>query len=141
MKKHHTKEKGDLGVYKAQCDLFEKGYSIFTTQSEHYPFDLIIYKDNTFKKVQVKYRSINSKGVIEIKLATTWSDKNGIHESLYDKNDIDIICVYCPNTDKCYYINALLVNECVTLRVKPLENTQKNNPSINFADNFLQIPN
>jgi hypothetical protein len=64
--KHHTKHKGDLGVLKAQVDLYQKGYMILYPQTEHAPFDLVIYKDNQFKRVQVKYRELNSHGVLEV---------------------------------------------------------------------------
>jgi hypothetical protein len=59
--KHHTKSKGDLGVLKAQVDLYEKGYMILHPQTEHAPFDLVVYKDKNFKRVQVKYRNLNEK--------------------------------------------------------------------------------
>jgi hypothetical protein len=38
---HHTKEKGDLGVAKAYCDLVEKGYLVLFPSTEHTPFDLV----------------------------------------------------------------------------------------------------
>jgi len=40
---HHTKDKGDLGVLKAQVDLFEHGFIVALPVTEHAPFDLIIY--------------------------------------------------------------------------------------------------
>jgi len=40
---HHTKDKGDLGVLKAQVDLFEQGFIVALPVTEHAPFDLIIY--------------------------------------------------------------------------------------------------
>ena len=42
---HHTKEKGDLGVLKAQLDMFEQGFVILNPVTEHAPFDLVAYKD------------------------------------------------------------------------------------------------
>ena len=36
---HHTKNKGDLGVLKAQVDLYQKGYLILLPHTEHSPFD------------------------------------------------------------------------------------------------------
>jgi hypothetical protein len=48
MNKHHTKNKGDLGVAKAYCDLVEKGYVVLTPSSEHTPFDLVAYDGNKF---------------------------------------------------------------------------------------------
>ena len=50
MSSHHTKDKGDLGVLKAQVDLFEQGFAIFTPQTEHCPFDLVAYKDGEFRR-------------------------------------------------------------------------------------------
>ena len=37
---HRTKEQGDLGVLKAQVDLFEQGFTILLPQTERSPFDL-----------------------------------------------------------------------------------------------------
>ncbi len=52
---HHTKNKGDLGVLKAQVDLCSKGYLILTPLSEHSPFDIVAYKNGEFIRIQVKY--------------------------------------------------------------------------------------
>ena len=45
---HHTKEKGDLGVLKAQLDMYEQGFTILNPVTEHAPFDLVIYKEKEF---------------------------------------------------------------------------------------------
>ena len=58
MKQHHTKNKGDLGVLKAQADLCSKGFLVCLPLSEHSSFDLVIYQNGEFKRVQVKARSI-----------------------------------------------------------------------------------
>ena len=54
MKPHHTKDRGDLGVLKAQIDLFEQGFTILAPLTEHSPFDLVAYRDSEFRGVQVK---------------------------------------------------------------------------------------
>ena len=102
--KHHTKTKGDLGVLKAQCDLYEKGYDILIPLTEHAPFDLVIHKNGEFDRVQVKYISLENENTIRLKIGSSWSDKKGKHFKLYNRNDLDIFCIYCPNTNKCYYI-------------------------------------
>ncbi len=51
---HHTKEQGDLGVLKAQIDLFEQGFTILLPLTEHSPFDLAAYRKGEFRRVQVK---------------------------------------------------------------------------------------
>ena len=50
---HHTKEKGDLGVLKAQLDMYEQGFTILNPVTEHAPFDLVVYKGKEFKRVQI----------------------------------------------------------------------------------------
>jgi hypothetical protein len=138
MKVHHTKTKGDLGVFKAQLDLYEKGYLILSPQTEHSPFDLVIYKDGTFKRVQIKYRASRN-GKIEVPFRTCWADKNGTHMQDYDKNEIDLMCIYCPDTDKCYYINPKECNKIFVLRISPPKNNQQN--KINLAEDYLDVPN
>lgn len=117
---HHTKDKGDLGVLKAQLEFHQMGYVICYPATEHAPFDLVIYKDKQCKTVQVKYRKLVN-GCVPIPLKTSWADKNGNHSSSYDKEQIDIMCVYCPDTDLCYFvdINKFHNTTEITLRVKP----------------------
>ena len=135
---HHTKTKGDLGVLKAQVDLFEQGFIICLPQTEHAPFDLVAYRDGEFRRVQVKYRSLGKNGSLEVKFSTWWSDKNGTHTAPVDKNEVDLYCIYCPNTDDCYYLDPDMFRSNVTLRVKTPKNCQAKN--VNFAADFRRVP-
>ncbi len=134
---HHTKNKGDLGVAKAHCDLVEKGFIVLFPATEHAPFDLVAYDGNRFVRVQVKYRrAVN--GSIQIPMKSWWADKNGSHGKLIDKSQIDVFCVYCPDTDRCYYFKPENIEKCFTIRV----NTPKNNQAkrVNFADDYTKTP-
>ena len=135
---HHTKEKGDLGVLKAQVDLFEQGFTIFSPQTEHSPFDLVVYKNGEFRRVQVKYRSKDQYGKIDIKFSTCWTDRNGTHTVPVDKTEIDLFCVYCPDTDECYYLEPGKFGSNVSLRVETPKNGQRT--GINFAADFRRVP-
>jgi hypothetical protein len=135
---HHTKEKGDLGVLKAQLDLFEQGFTIFTPQTEHCPFDLVAYRDGEFRRVQVKYRAVDRLGKIEVKFSTCWADKNGTHTVPVDKSEIDIYCIYCPDTDECYYLEPGQFGANASLRVEAPKNGQRK--GINFAADFRRAP-
>jgi len=137
MREHHTKNKGDLGVLKAQLDLYEKGYLILTPHTEHSPFDLVGYKDGKFLRIQVKYRTAKN-DKIEVPFRTCWADKNGTHTQDYDKNEIDVMCVYCPDTDKCYYVNPKECNKTFNLRLSTPKNNQKN--GIHLAENYMELP-
>lgn len=137
MRQHHTKNKGDLGALKAQLDLFEKGYLICTPQTEHAQFDLVAYKNGNFLRIQVKYRSVNA-GKIDVQLKTSWSDKKGKHTIYYDKNEIDLFCVYCPDTDECYYFDPKTVNNSITLRAEKPKNCQRK--GIHLTEDYRKIP-
>ncbi|MGB5329769.1 MAG: group I intron-associated PD-(D/E)XK endonuclease, partial [Gammaproteobacteria bacterium] len=112
---HHTKEKGDLGVLKAQLDLFEQGFLILNPVTEHAPFDLVAYKDWQFQRIQVKYKSVDKTGSITVHFRSCWADKNGTHMQQTDKDEIDLYCIYCPDTDACYYLDPKNYNRSVTL--------------------------
>ena len=135
MKVHHTKNKGDLGVLKVQADLFEKGFTILIPLSEHEDFDLVAYKNGNFSRVQVKYRKkINGK--LEIPFKSSWADKNGTHTVGWDKDNIDFVGVYCPDTKLCYYFDPKNHGKSITLRID--ESKQKQ--GINFAEDYLDVP-
>jgi len=121
---HHTKNKGDLAVLKAKCDLHEKGFLVLNPETEHAPFDIVIYKDFQFKRIQVKYRELNN-GCIELQFRSNYISKGKPVSTPVDKKQIDLYCVYCKNTDICYYLNPRDFNKSVRLRVKPAKNNQK----------------
>jgi len=135
---HHTKQKGDLGVLKAQLDLFEQGFIILNPMTEHAPFDLVAYKDRKFLRVQVKYKSVDKTGSITVHFRSCWADKSGTHMRPVDKSKIDIYCVYCPTTDECYYFDPAEFNRSVTLRVKMPKNNQSKN--VKLATDFRRVP-
>ena len=135
---HHTKSKGDLGVLKAQVDLFEQGFTICVPQTEHAPFDLVAYKNGEFRRVQVKFRALGQNGALQIRFASCWADRNGTHTVPIDKDEVDLYCVYCPETDACYYLEPKKFGSNVTLRVEASKNSQTRR--VNFASDYRRAP-
>jgi len=138
MIKHHTKVKGDLGVLKAQLSLYEQGYLILQPITEHAPFDLVAYKDNAFKRVQVKYKSLDKTGAMTLHFRSCWADKNGTHMQAVDKDQIDLYCIYCPDTDECYFLDPNAFDKSVTLRVEMPKNNQSKH--IKFVADYRGVP-
>lgn len=134
---HHTKDKGDLGVLKAQVDLAEQGFMVLIPLTEHSAFDLVAYKDGAFKRVQVKYRKV-SNGKLNVSFRSSWSDKHGNHTKPIDKNQIDLFCVYCPDLDECYYFDPSKFAKSLTLRVEPSKNNQQSN--VHLAADYRKVP-
>jgi hypothetical protein len=124
MSPHHTKDKGDLGVAKVHADLVSKGFTILFPATEHAPFDLVAYAAGEFHRLQVKYRSARA-GAIKVQFRSMWADRNGTHTTPTDKSAIDVICVYCPDTDDCYYVRPTDHAGSVTLRISPSKNNQQ----------------
>lgn len=137
MRAHHTKNKGDLAVLHAQVDLAEKGYRILLPLTEHEYFDLVAYKDSRFIRIQVKYRTAKD-GVINVSFKSWWADRHGCHKLLMDKDMVDLVCVYCPNTRRCYYIDPRRYGQRACLRLEPVKNGQRKRVSL--ADDFIEIP-
>jgi|SRR5581483_1757315 len=134
---HQTKDKGDLGVAKAHADLVAQGYTVLFPATEHAPFDLAAYRDGVFERVQVKFRSARS-GKVEVAFRSSWADRNGTHERPIDKSQIDVICMYCPETDECYYVRPAFHRSSVALRVTPSRNGQRT--GILLAGAFRSMP-
>lgn len=120
---HHTKDKGDLGVAKAHADLVQQGWMVLFPTTEHAPFDLVAYRDGQFRRIQVKYRSERN-GTVTVVFKSSWADRNGSHSQSIDKAAIDLVCVYCPETDACYYVDPQQHGGGVSLRLTPTRNNQ-----------------
>ena len=138
-RQHHTKNKGDIGCLKVQVKMAELGFTILIPLSEHEVFDFVAYKDGDFKKVQAKYRSIEN-GSLTVPFKTAWADKNGSHINYIDKTEIDIIAVYCPETDKVYFVNPTDYENSTSLNLRVEQTKNNQRKGILFAENFLSVP-
>ena len=123
--RHHTKDKGDLGVLKIQADLCQQGFMLAIPLTEHAPFDIIAYKNGKFYRVQAKYRTLDNKGVVSVSLQNTWSDKYGVHKKAIPKDEIDVMAIYCPEVEQCFYFDPKKANRNKSLRITPSKNNQQ----------------
>lgn len=135
---HHTKDKGDLAVFKVEADLSEKGWMILRPMTEHAPFDLVVYKDGIFKRVQVKYSPLRD-GRIGARFSTHWADKNGTHSVRIDRTKVDVFALFCPETECCYYFDPKIFpkHHTVSFRVGKSKNNQKKN--IRYARDYTVL--
>lgn len=116
MRTHHTKTKGDLGVMAAAYDLTKKGFIVCNPMTEHAPFDLVAYANGQCLRIQVKYRAA-TKGVCFVRFYNFWADRHGVHSTKLDKSEIDLICVYCPDTERSYYLDPSVHGESASRAV------------------------
>jgi hypothetical protein len=60
------------------------------------------------------------------------------HMKPSDKAEVDILCIYCPDTDCCYYVRPEAHGQSVTLRVHPSRNNQAH--GVLAASDFRVVP-
>jgi len=142
MNKHPTADKGDLAVYKAQLSFAESGYYIFTTISEHLPFDFIAYKNGKCLRVQVKYISIRegkkTNGALLVDISSS-GPYQGKRRRPARKDEIDLVVVYCPNNKRLYFIPIVdFSGDNISLRVEPAKNNQQQR--VHLAEDYSVIP-
>lgn len=133
---HPTKTKGDIGVMKAKMDMLLRGYMILQPETEHAPFDFVAYKNDQFLRVQVKYIAMRHDGTIRARFTRRWCNTKGTQTRPIDKSAIDWYCVYCPDTDTCYYIDPKGFSGSMKLRVRKGKN---NDPRTHNAEDFLGL--
>lgn len=102
-------DKGSIGVAKAVADLLHKRYYAFLPFDGSSPVDLVIAnKAMTLKRLQVKYREPVKRSPTSLCIPL-YSVVNGKMIPI-DLSKIDGWAIYCPTTDKVYYINKRLIN-------------------------------
>jgi hypothetical protein len=136
--RHHTKDKGDKGTGNVIADLLSKGIQVCLPLSEHLPFDLIAVKhDGTLMRVSVKYRTA-IKETVSVAFKSSYSDSHGVHIKAVDKSLIDLLAIYCPETNLVYYVLPSKFDKSVTLRIKEPRNNQTK--GVNLAKDYLMVP-
>ena len=130
---HATSSKGNICVARATADLITKGYDVLLPVCSTSPFDLAIYADERFRRVQVKYITA-SDGIMFVDSVrkSIWQGKVRKERN----TEIDIICAFSPDTDKCYYV--LAADAPITLRFTAPKNGQRS--GVSWAFDYLELP-
>lgn len=87
--------------------------------------------------LQVRYRRM-VRGCIPATFKSSWADRHAVHSLFMDKSSVDFVCVCCPDTKKCYYVDPKREGRSATmLRVAPTANNQRR--GVRWADDFLEL--
>ena len=60
------------------------------------------------------------------------------HEKPVDKDEVDVFCVYCPETDKRYYFDPKECRQGISLRLEPTRNHQTK--FVHLIEDYRRIP-
>jgi len=133
---HNKKTKGDIGLSYSIASATDQGWSCCIPLSEHQTYDFIAEKDGICKRVQARYTTPKN-NKLDVKLKSSWADKNGNHTTKRKVGDFDTLSVYDPCSKQVYFINdkEFENNSGITLRLSTSKNGQKK--GIRMADNYI----
>jgi Holliday junction resolvase-like predicted endonuclease len=136
-----TKTKGDLAELMVAADLRRKGYKVAFPFGEDWDYDLIVEREGSLERVQVKYSE--SDGAVLAVRCRSHSLTNGKVKRVkhYTAAMIDWLAVYDQSTDRCFYVPAKELGTAgrsiMHLRLAPAINGQR--AGINFAERYLDL--
>jgi len=118
--------------------LTKNDFHVSVPLSEHLKYDLLVEKEGVSFRVQVRYVSVSSDGKIHAKLQSSWSNKKGNHFLKRDKGDYDILAVYCPDTQKSYFVADQEFESQTSLMLRPDVESQRQK-NMRIADDHANI--
>jgi hypothetical protein len=133
---HHTGSKGDIGVARAIADLIERGYDVMIPFDSTSPFDLIAYKDKRFIRISVKYRKTAKGGTLAVPAERTIIANSKIVRTA--NREIDLICIFHPDSGRCYYLLPSPSRNVQKIRVTPTLNGQRK--GVTMLSDLTEIP-
>lgn len=129
-KKLSTKELGKLGELAFEKDCYLKGFKVSKACIEAYPYDYILDAYGKLYKIQVK-TTINYDGERYRFSINKTSLVHGEWKSTkYTPKDIDYLYLYCPITEKRFFICSY--NSNIIIRETKTKNSQIKN--IHYSD-------
>ena len=115
----------ELALAKAAAEL---GLPVYGPLTEHSRYDLVIEIGGRLLRVQCKWaRLIHEKSVIYVQVGGNRSTPQGYVRSVYTRQEVDIIGVYCNELDRCYLVPIEIAEgqHALHLRVDPARNGQR----------------
>ena len=135
------KGKEDLAELKVACDLIDRGYQIAIPYGEDCDFDLVVIRDGSLERVQVKHATSRD-GVIPVKCRTHSLTNGKVRRTKhYTSAIIDWLAIYDRTTDRCLYLPASELGcgrSLLHLRLIPTRNGQS--IGIRYAEHYTDLP-
>lgn len=109
--------KGDVALTQIVAEITRQRGIVFVPISEHSRVDLVAELNGLLKKIQVKSGRLRD-GSIIVDLRSSWSNKSGSYSIKRDKDDYDILAVYCPQNNKCYFIDMEKIENVSSIQIR-----------------------
>ena len=124
---------GDISEAMVRARFIQNGYLVFIPLNNGLRYDILVEKEGTFKRVQIKTGRLRANGTIKFNTSSLNPKTRNSQLSYY--GEADWFAVYCPQTEKVYLLS---VDESppnhAYLRVEPTQNGQKQ--GIRWAEDY-----
>ncbi len=130
----NSKTYGDIAELAVAAKLAKMGYIVSRPLSDNAPYDLIIDKNGTLQKVQVKARK-SRKGCVFVELYSNTTSGS----RMYQKKDFDILAIYHIETGDIALVDHNEINtKQLILQIGSSKRFSKNSPSMKFFEDYSQ---
>lgn len=121
-------QKGDYAEQAIILDLLKRNYKVARPVGTDWPFDLILYRNDKFERIQVKWAFSD-----EYKLSVSGRSTSYSSKIQYTDKMIDWLSAFDANCNKCYYIPSTILGDkgrsSIDLKLKENTSTGKNQHS------------
>ena len=129
----YTKEIGDIGASVIVSEFLKRGINVLLPYDDNSAYDVVIYIDNVFYKIQIK----TTEQVIDncMIFKTCKTDPYKKTNTLYTKNEVDFFAFYCVENDWVGFMSFEDYHGKETkIRLLPPKNNQANRSKM--AENY-----
>ena len=127
--------KGEIAEHLFVIECLKNKIEITKPLQQNPRYDFLIFKNGLWKKVQVKYASLNKNGRISVSKV---KGQNGRDKNLtYQDEEIDYMFAYNPETNKWYDIPFRDIKRCLLLNTIGAKGKQANNKNIRKAEDYI----
>lgn len=109
---------GALGEIAVMKHFLREGYEVYSSVSDNSEYDMIVAKEGTLLKVEVKSTGYLRDGSYEVQLKSVRANRTGNKIKYFDNARVDFLAVYIEPEDLVIVYKASEVASRTTMKVK-----------------------
>jgi hypothetical protein len=136
-----TLRKGDLAEVAVMNDLMKKGYKICIPYGSDWRFDLLVFHDKNYKRVQVKTLIIDSQKPNRLIVRCNTHNPYKGTTRVYRADEVDYIAAYHPKKEYVVYapIEDFNGQHGLSLRESIEGHTDHNKTTMKLVSDYMEI--
>jgi hypothetical protein len=133
-----TKQKGSVAELAIAADLMKKGYVVARPMGDFGDWDLVLERDGSFERIQVKYTTSKDGEYILVRNRCHSVTAGKVQHTRKYNDSVEWIAVYAGDLNICYYVpSSILKGEELRLRLLAPKNGQTE--GIRWAGDYREI--